>query len=121
MATHLTRKELKQDAVALTVEHQIDWFAAHKQNVTRYGTIVVALGLVAGLTVYYRNYEHAARQHALAEALAVQTAPVGTTSPTGGLTFPDEATRTVAAEKAFTKVFTDYNGCLLYTSDAADE
>ena len=111
MATHhLTRKDLKHDVVAETVEHQIDWFAAHKQNVTRYAIIVVALVVVIGGGWSYRNYQIANRQRALAEAMNVENAPVGQPSPTGGLSFATEELRAVAAEKAFSKVLTSYPG-----------
>src|SRR5215472_16701324 len=110
VATHLTRKDLKQDIVAETVEHQIDWFAAHKQNVTRYAIIVVALVVIIGGGWSYRNYQIANRQHALAEAMDVQNAPVGQPAPNGGLSFATEELRAAAAEKAFNKVLSSYPG-----------
>jgi predicted negative regulator of RcsB-dependent stress response len=110
VATHLTRKDLKHDVVAETVEHQIDWFAAHKQNVTRYAVILVALVVVIGGGWSYRNYQIANRQHALAEAMDVQNAPVGQPSPNGGQSFATEELRAAAAEKAFNKVLTSYPG-----------
>jgi len=46
----------------------------------------------------------------LAEALVVQSAPVGQESPNGGLSFASEELRAVAAEKAFNKVLSAYPG-----------
>ena len=110
MTTHISRKDLKQDIVAQTVEHQIDWFAKHKQAVIRYAVIAVAAIVVVGGALSYRSSQAASRQKALGEALTVQLAPVGAAPLSGGLSFPTEEARTVAAEKAFTKVFTDFNG-----------
>lgn len=110
VATHLSRKDLKQDIVAETVGHQIDWFAAHKQNASRAAIAVVAVVVVVWGGWSYRNYQIANRQHALAEALAVQGAPVGQESPSGGLSFANEDLRASAAEKAFNKVLSAYPG-----------
>ena len=67
MANHLTRKDLKHDVVAETVEHQLDWFAANKQKLIRYGIVaVVAIAVIWGGRSYL-SYQAANRQHALAE------------------------------------------------------
>jgi predicted negative regulator of RcsB-dependent stress response len=110
VATHISRKDLKQDVVAETVEHQIHWFAKHKQSMIRYGIIAVVLVAVVWGGLSYRDYSIANRQHALAEALAVQVAPVGQAPPNGGLSFATEEARAVAAEKAFAKVSADFAG-----------
>ena len=110
MATHISRKELKQDIVAQTVEHQIDWFAKHKQTAIRGAIIAVATIVVVGGSLSYRSSQTASRQKALGEALATQLAPVGVAPPSGALSFPTEEARTLAAQKAFTKVAADFNG-----------
>ena len=110
MTTHISRKDLKQDIVAQTVGHQIDWFAHHKQTVIRSAAAVVVLIVVVVGVVSYRGSQVSARQKALGEALTVQLAPVGATPPNGGLSFPTEEARAAAAEKAFAKVFAQYNG-----------
>lgn len=110
VATHISRKDLKQDVVAETVEHQIDWFAKHKPAMTRYGIAAVVAVVVVWGGWSYRDYAIANRQHALAEALAVQLAPIGQAPPSGGLSFASEEARAVAAEKAFTKVSADFAG-----------
>lgn len=110
MATHISRKDLKHDVVAETVGRQVDWFAAHRGNVTRYAIILLALVVVVWGGWSYRNYQIANRQRALADAMNVMNAPVGQPSPNGGVSFPTEEQRSAAAEKAFQKVFTNYAG-----------
>ena len=110
MSDHLSRKELKTDQAAVAVEHTVHYFAQHRQQVTRIAIgVVVVLLLIAGVT-YFRNSQHAARELALGEALAVQSAQVGPSQPNGALAYPSEQAKTEAVNKAFNRVINDYSG-----------
>lgn len=111
MASQLTRKELKQDKFAVEVEHTVNFFAAHRQQTIRYGGIGLAVILLAGGILYYRNFEHAARQQALGDAMTLANATVGQPNPSGGApNFPTEAAKDDAVAKAFNKIVSDYGG-----------
>lgn len=110
MTTDLTRKELKQDNVALKVEETFDFFNLHKTEAVRYGGIALAvIAIVAGVW-YYITTQQEIREQLLGDAIAQQAAPVGTAQPNGGLSFPTDAARRTAVVKAYTKLMTDYSG-----------
>jgi len=46
----------------------------------------------------------------LADALTLQSAPVGTAPPTGGPSFPSDAAKNDAVRRAFTKVIDEHGG-----------
>ncbi len=110
MPDHLTRKELKQDNVALGVELSFAYFTAHRQRIVRIGGGVLALIVVIAGAIYYRNYEHDQRQQQLADAMTLQGAVVGAPSPTGGPSFPTEAAKKDAVTKAFAKLVAEHSG-----------
>ena len=110
MASHLTRRELKQDKFAVEVEHTVDYFAAHRRQTILYGGIALAIIVIAGGFFYFRNSQHSVREQVLGEALSLAGAPVGTASPSGGPSFPTEAAKNDAISKALTKVASDYAG-----------
>jgi predicted negative regulator of RcsB-dependent stress response len=73
----LTRKELKTDQVAKTVFDVFEWTSEHRKEVVRWGALaVVAVIAIIGFS-YYRSYQAEARQIALAEALRIDDAGVG--------------------------------------------
>jgi predicted negative regulator of RcsB-dependent stress response len=108
----ITRKELKTDKFALEVEHTVNFFEDHRQQLIRYGGI--ALGVAALIAVYliYAGHEHAAREAALAHAIEVQEAGVGGTSATGGLTFPTQEAKDKEAIKVFGDLKNKYSGSM---------
>lgn len=112
MSDHLTRKELKQDNVALKVGETFGFLSSHRSQITRYGGGVLALIVVVGLGIYYRNYTRDARQLALSDAIGLQTAPVGAPPPNGGPSFATEAAKKDGVIKAYTKLMADYPGSL---------
>lgn len=109
MASNLSRKALKQDKFAVEVEHTVDFFAAHRPQVIRYGGIALAVILIVGVVWFFRSSQRSAREQVLGQAMELFTAPVGA-SPTGGVSFPSEAAKDAAVTKAFTKITTDYAG-----------
>lgn len=111
MSSNLSRKELKQDKFAVEVEHTVDFFAAHRKELTRYGSIAAALLLIGAGVYYYMNWASAGREKALGEAIALTNAPITTTpNPNGSATFATEAAKNDAVVKAFTKVQSEYGG-----------
>ena len=111
MSDHLTRKELKQDQVALRVEWTFDYFMAHRRNVLRIGGAVLALIAIVAASIYYLNYQRDVRQQLLATALTLQNATVGATAPANGApSFPTEAAKRNAVVTAYTKLMTEHGG-----------
>ena len=72
-----TRKELKSDKFALEVQHSVEYVSVHRQQMMRYGAPALALVLIIAGVLYYRNYQHNARQEALHQAMRIQNAQVG--------------------------------------------
>jgi predicted negative regulator of RcsB-dependent stress response len=108
--SHLTRKELKQDNVALRVEETFHFFTTHRKQSIRIGGAVVALVLIVAATLYYRGYEQGVREQMLADAIALQSATVGTPPPNGGPSFPTEPAKQDAVAKAYAKIIAEHGG-----------
>jgi predicted negative regulator of RcsB-dependent stress response len=107
--SRITRKELKSDKFALEVEHTVNFFEEHRQDLIRYGGIglvVIALAIVFWL---YRGHQHSARQEALTQAIKVQEAPIGV-SGNGGLAFPSQELKDGESTRVFTDLQTKYSG-----------
>ena len=110
MATHLTRKELKHDDIALRVEETFDFFNTHRKELVRWGGIAIAAVLIVAAVFYYRSSQHDARQEALSAALSLQNATVGAPAQNGGPSFLTDAQKKDAVTKAFTRIVNDYSG-----------
>ena len=110
MSTHLSRKELKQDNVALKVEETTHFLVTHRELAIKVGIgalVVLAVGLTSW---FFISSRHDAREQALATALATQNAPVGAVPPNGGLSFSSDAEKGVAVRKAFSSVVSQNPG-----------
>jgi len=106
----ITRKELKTDKFAVEVEHSVEYVAAHKQQVVQYGAIGLVVVLIAGGIWYYRDRQHEKRQQDLAQAVDVIQAMVNPAGGGASLSFPTDAARNTAAEKAFKEVIDKHPG-----------
>jgi predicted negative regulator of RcsB-dependent stress response len=104
----LTRKELKTDKFAKEVEHTLDFLGEHRQQTVRYGSIGLAVLLLAVGGYFYRQHERNVRQETLRSALRIEEANVGQGSP-GSLTFPTVEEKDRAAQKAFTELATRFS------------
>ncbi len=108
----ITRKELKTDKFALEVEHTVDFFEDHRQELVRYGGIALVVAALIGGYMIYAGREHVAREAALAHAIEVQEAGVGGMSATGGLTFPTQEAKDKEAIKVFSDLKNKYSGSM---------
>jgi hypothetical protein len=108
--THLTRKELKQDNVALKVEESFDFFNLHRQEFFRYAVGAAVVVLIAVGIYYYVNGQKEARAQQLGDAIALQGAAIGAPPPNGGPSFPTEVAKKDAVVKAYTKLIADHGG-----------
>jgi hypothetical protein len=110
VAGHLTRKELKSDQVAVTVEHTVDYFQAHQQPIVRAVIAAVALAVIIGGVIFYRSQQHGVRDARLAEAMRVAQAPVGGAGTPDALMFPTNEAKAAEENKVFSKLQSDYPG-----------
>lgn len=110
MPTHLTRKELKQDNIALKVEESVDFFNLHRQQIVRYAGAAAVVILIAAGIYYYVTGQEAAREQQLGDAITLQSATVGAAPPNGGPSFPTDAAKKDAVVKAYTKLIAEHGG-----------
>jgi Tetratricopeptide repeat-like domain len=110
VAGHLTRKELKSDQVAVTVEHTVDYVQAHQQPIIRAVIAVVALAVIIGGVVFYLSQQHGVRDARLAEAVRVAQAPVGAPGTPDALSFPTNDAKAAEETRVFSKLLADYPG-----------
>ncbi len=106
----LTRKELKSDRFALEVQHSIQVFSDHRAQLTRWGSIAVAVALIIVAVFWYRGHEHSVRQEALRAAMQLQNANIGPPVNEFATSFPTQAERDKAVTKAFTDLAVKYPG-----------
>ena len=105
-----TRKELKSDRFALEVQHSIQVVSDHRQQLTRWGTVVGVVAILVIAVVLYRNHEHTVRQEALHAAQQLQNANIGPQVNEFNVSFPTQAERDKAVTKAFTDLAAKYAG-----------
>ncbi len=110
MSDHLSRKELKQDNVALKVEETAHFLVTHRTQAIRGGIAVLAV-LVIGLgSWFFISSRRDAREQALASAITLQSAPVGADNPTGGPSFTTDTAKEEAVRKAFNTIVSQNGG-----------
>ncbi len=107
MSTHLSRKELKQDNVALKVEETKHFFVEHRDSAIKAGIAIVIIAVIGFGSWFFISSRKQAREEALASALALQNAPVGAPNPNGGASFPTAAAKDAAVTKALNSVMAD--------------
>lgn len=110
MSGHLTRKELKSDQVAATVENTFDYVQVHQQTFVRAGTAAVVIAILIGGIVFYRNQQHQTREAQLADAIKVAQAPVGAPGTPDAVAFPTADAKRGEENKVFGKLAADYSG-----------
>jgi predicted negative regulator of RcsB-dependent stress response len=107
----LTRKELKTDQVAKTVFNVFEWASEHRKEVVRWGGLaLVAVIALIGMS-YYRSFQAEARQIALAEALRVDDASVGSEQvQQQNLHYNTPEEKEKARTKVFSELAAKYSG-----------
>jgi hypothetical protein len=105
------RKELKHDKFVEEVGHSLEFAAEHKSQVIKYGLGALVV-VIAGIGIYmYRDSQTTARQDELRNAMNIQQAQVGV--GVGGefvTTYPTEAEKQAALDKALKNVIQKYPG-----------
>ena len=112
MPTHLSRKELKQDNVALKVEETTHFLVTHRALATKVGGVVLAVLVIGFGAWFFIGSRRDAREQALAAALNLQNATVGTIvgAPAGTQNFPSDAAKSDAIHKAFNSIISQDSG-----------
>jgi len=106
----ITRKELKTDKFALEVGQTVSFFEEHRDEILRYGAVaLVVAALIAGWLVYQRH-QRTGREEALAKAILLQEAPIGTAPNSLGLNFVTQAAKDQETTKAFAALAAKYPG-----------
>jgi predicted negative regulator of RcsB-dependent stress response len=110
VSEHISRKELKQDKIKETFAHGAEAVFSH-----RVVTLIVLLGVlvVVGSWSGWKIYTDRQTLHASSgfnDAMKVYTARIGAADPTqpGEPAFPDEITRSSAAQQKFAQVGDKY-------------
>ncbi len=106
----ITRKNLKSDKFAQEVSTIWDWTAEHQAEVIRYGSIGLAVILIAAGIFYYVRYQAGVRQEALSAALKIDGANVGGSPQPGMMQFATADEKDKAWQKAFADVAAKYHG-----------
>lgn len=112
MSQHLTRKELKQDNVALKVEETTHFLVTHRALAIKVGVAVVAVVVIGLTSWFFISSRRDAREQALTAALALENSTVGVVAgaPPDAVTFPTAEARSAAISKAFNSVVTQDAG-----------
>ena len=107
----ITRSKLKTDRFAVEVEHSVEFVSEHRKQVALYGAIALAVAVIIGGVMYYRDRQHATRQEELARAMdVVQAVVTPVPPPAGALYYPTEAAKAEAADKVFKSFYAKYSG-----------
>jgi predicted negative regulator of RcsB-dependent stress response len=104
------KKVVKNDEFKQQVWHSIDFVKDHTDEVKKYGGIALAVLVVVGGVYFYINHQADAREEALAQALRVDQATVGSNIQAANLHFDTQEEKDKATEKAFREVATKYPG-----------
>lgn len=110
-----TRKELKTDKFALEIGHTFEYLSTHRTEVLRYGALALAVIVIAGGYYFYTRHQADVREEALAQALKIDDATVGTNVLPTNLNYPTIDEKMKARNKALNDLATKYKG----TAEAA--
>jgi len=107
----ITRKELKADRFREEFAHTVEFVDLHRQQVVRYGAVVVVILLAVAGWHYYSKQKAVERQGVLQTALEIQNRQIGPDTGNEFLpTYPTVEARAAAANKAFNDVINKYPG-----------
>ena len=107
----ITRKELKSDKFREEVAHTFQYVGLHRNQMVRYGAIVVVLILAIVGWSYYSKQKSAERQSMLHAAMEIQNRQIGPDTGNEFLpTYPTVQARSDAASKAFNELIAKFPG-----------
>jgi predicted negative regulator of RcsB-dependent stress response len=106
----LTRKELKSDKFALEVQHSVEFVSEHRKQMIQWAVPLVAVVLIVIGIIWYRSYQHDARQEALHAALLIQNSQVGPSQSEYVVSFPTAQARETAVVKVWRDLAAKYPG-----------
>src|ERR1700691_4132630 len=101
---------MKSDKFAQEVQHSVEFVSGHRQQMIQWGAPALAVVLLVAGVFYYLNYQHAARQEALHEAMRVQNASVGQPQGQFVLAFSSAEVRKAAVLKSWRELAAKYPG-----------
>ncbi|HYP14774.1 MAG TPA: tetratricopeptide repeat protein, partial [Bryobacteraceae bacterium] len=104
------RRELKHDKFVEQVGHSVEYAAENKGLVTKIGGAVLLVAVLALGWYLYSQSQHTARQQALREALKIQDAGVGAPANEFLASFPTQAEKDKAVQKAWSDLAAKYPG-----------
>ena len=123
----LTRKNLKTDKFAQEVSHTFDFLSEHRTETIRYGSIGLAVIVLAAGFYFYTRYQAGAREEALALATRIDDATVGGNVLPTNLHFNSQEEKDNARRKAYGDLAAKYRGsqegamaALILAADAGD-
>lgn len=106
----LTRHELKTDKFVEEVGQTVHFLEEHRQAVIRYGSIVLAVLILAGAGYAWMRAKKAERQGALAAVLETYNAPVMDPPPAEFKAFRTEQEKNDAIVKGCNELIQKYSG-----------
>ncbi len=107
---HLTRRELKTDNVALSVEHMADYFGLHQRQILQIGGALV-IAAILGVGIYFwMDHASTVRAGKLESAMSVSDTPVNAIPGSGVPNYPNQQAKDAAEQKAFSEVASQYAG-----------
>lgn len=106
----LTRHELKTDKFVEEVGQTVHFLEEHRQAIIRYGSIVLALVILAGAGYAWMRVRKAERQTALAAVLETYNAPVMDPPPAEFKAFRTEQEKDDAIVKGCNEIIQKYAG-----------
>ena len=122
MNQRITRKEMKRDELSTALGRGYDYAESHARSILLAFGAAVALAVLAGLFMLYRNNRAEEAGKALSHAIQVYEAPIDPAAPKPDdpqvPTFADEAARQAKAKTLFQALHDDYGSTI--AGDVAD-
>jgi predicted negative regulator of RcsB-dependent stress response len=104
------KKVVKNDEFKQQVWHGIDFLTEHPAEVKKYGAIALAVVVIAAGSYFYIHHQADVREEALAQALKVDDATVGSNVQPANLHYNTQDEKDQAVQKAYREVASKYHG-----------
>lgn len=105
-----TRHDLKSDKFVQEVAHTVSFLDQHKAAIIRYGSIVLALIVIASGYYYWSQSRTAARRAELTRAMKTFNAVISTQADPRVTSFPTQAARQEAIKKELGAIIAKHSG-----------